>query len=173
MAEVVKRGWFCLWRAAHTPEYSAPGGLTKLHHCTRFIAGQSVIAGQSLYTHQYTCILPDDSHLTLDTRDWNCTPVFSYNIVTVLNSLQNLLTGENVNSGDIEAILDGFEHLASQVYTSRAILILRAYQLQNWCMYVSCSLESKFKFWYASQCLRNGVVMWNTILCIAEAILGL
>ena len=71
----------------------------------------SLLVSQSI--HISTCILPDDS---LDTRDWNCTPIFSYNIVIVLNLLQNLLTGENVNSGDIEAILSGFEHLASQVH---------------------------------------------------------
>ena len=46
--------------------------------------------------------------------DWNCT---SITLCTVSHPLQSLLTGENVNSSDIEAILSGFEHLASQVHT--------------------------------------------------------
>ena len=85
------------------------------------LVSQPLLVSQSI--HISTCILPDDS---LDTRDWNYTSIFSYNTVIVLNLLQNLLTGENVNSGDIEAILSGFEHLASQVHMSRANVILRA-----------------------------------------------
>ena len=33
------------------------------------LVSQALLVSHS--THQYTCILPDDSHLTLDTRDWN------------------------------------------------------------------------------------------------------
>ena len=80
---------------------------------------------------------PCVSYLTLDRADWNCISIVSIAIVHCIAPLQSLLTGENVNSGDIEAILSGFEHLASQVHTGLDLILSGLSTLTDTCIWVA------------------------------------
>lgn len=68
---------------------------------------------------------------------WSRLELHINNIVHCIASLQSLLTGENVNSGDIEVILSGFEHLASQVHTGLDLILSGLSTLTDTCIWVA------------------------------------